>query len=242
MTSPEVSPYEGRVAVVTGTRMGLGRLLAEYLLSRGATVIGMSRGAASISDPRYAHQQVDIGDDHDVRSAFVQVGRDAGRLDILINSAAVLTSIHAMVMPAGRAEEMVRTNLLGTFFASREAAKLMRRTQYGRIVNIGSMAAALEPVGDSIYAATKSASMTLTGVLAKEFAAYGITVNTLAVSAIETEMLDQLPRERVDTVIADLPIPRIATTADITNVVDFFVSPSSSYITAQTIFLGGVRA
>jgi 3-oxoacyl-[acyl-carrier protein] reductase len=95
----------------------------------------------------------------------------------------VLTSIHALVMPATSAEAMLRTNVLGVFLASREAAKLMRRGGYGRIVTIGSMASAMEPVGDSVYAATKAASMTLTGVLAKELAGYGITVNTLAVSA-----------------------------------------------------------
>jgi len=145
-------------------------------------------------------------------------------------------------MPAESAEAMLRTNVLGVFLVSREGAKLMRRAGYGRIVNIGSMAAALEPVGDSIYAATKAASMTLTGVLAKELAGYGITVNTLAVSALETDMLRQLPRDQVDRVVAGLPLARMATPEDIFNVLDFFASPESSYVTAQSIFLGGVHA
>jgi 3-oxoacyl-[acyl-carrier protein] reductase len=84
--------------------------------------------------------------------------------------------------------------------------------------------------------------MTLTSVLAKEFAGYGITVNTVAVTALETDMLDQLPRGTVDMVVASLPIPRLATPDDILNVIDFFASPRSSYITAQTVFLGGVHA
>jgi 3-oxoacyl-[acyl-carrier protein] reductase len=137
---------------------------------------------------------------------------------------------------------MIRTNFLGSFFVSREAAKLMRKGRFGRIINIGSMAATLEPIGDSIYAAMKAASMTLAAVLAKEFAGYGITVNTLAVTALETDMLAQLPREKIDAVVAGLPIPRFATPDDIFNVVDFFASPESSYITAQTIFLGGVHS
>jgi 3-oxoacyl-[acyl-carrier protein] reductase len=163
-------------------------------------------------------------------------------VDVLVNCAAVLTSIHAMLMPAERAEEMVRTNFLGGFYVSREAAKLMRKRKSGRIINIGSMAVALEPVGDSIYAATKAASMTLTGVLAKELASYEVTVNTVAVSALETDMLRQLPREQVDRVVAGLPLARMATLDDITNVIDFFASPASGYVTAQTIFLGGVHA
>jgi 3-oxoacyl-[acyl-carrier protein] reductase len=117
----------------------------------------------------------------------------------------------------------------------------MRKSKWGRIINIGSMASTLEPIGDSVYAASKAAAMTLTGVLAKEFGSYGVTVNTLAVTAFETDMLDQLPREKVDAVIASLPLPRYPTADDITNVVDFFASPRSSYVTAQTVYLGGVH-
>lgn len=242
MTTPQDPKYAGKVVVVTGTRKGLGRMLADYFLDEGAQVIGLSRGESSISHPNYDHHRVDVGDAAAVRSVFVAISRVHGRVDIVVNNAAILTSIHAMIMPAPRAEEMLRTNFLGVFYVSREAAKLMRKHKFGRVINIGSMAAVLEPVGDSVYAATKAASMTLMGVLAKEFAGYGITVNTLSVSALETDMLDELPREKVDAVIASLPIPRLATPADIFNVVDFFASPESSYITAQTVFLGGVHS
>ena len=227
---------------VTGTRKGLGRMIAGHFLDEGARVVGMSRGEASITHASYEHHAVDVGDDVAVRALFAGIGRSHGRIDIVVNNAAVLTSIHAMLMPAPRAEEMVRTNFLGAFFVSREAAKLMRKRKFGRIINIGSMAATLEPIGDSVYAAMKTASMTLTAVLAKEFAGYGITVNTLAVTALATDMLDQLPREKVDAVVAGLPIPRLATPDDIFNVVDFFASPRSSYITAQSVFLGGVHS
>ena len=170
------------------------------------------------------------------------IARSHGRVDIAVNNAAVLTSMYAMLMPAGRAEEMVRINFLGSMFVAREAAKVMRKRSFGRIIGIGSMAATLEPVGDSVYAAMKAASMTLTAVLAKEFGGYGITVNTVAVTALETDMLDQLPREKVDAVIESLPLPRMATPDDVFNVIDFFASPRSSYITAQTVFLGGVHS
>jgi 3-oxoacyl-[acyl-carrier protein] reductase len=233
--------YADRVVVVTGARKGLGQMLVKHFLAAGAEVIGISRGEASISDRGYSHHRLDVGDEAAVRGAFVQIARERGRLDIVVNNAAVLTSMHALLMPASRAEEMIRTNVLGVLYVSREAAKLMRKPKWGRIINIGSMASTLEPIGDSIYAASKSASLTLTGVLAKEFASYGVTVNTLAVTAFETDMLAQLPREKVDAVIAGLPLPRYPTADDITNVVDFFASPRSSYITAQTVYLGGVH-
>jgi len=237
----DASTYGDRVVIVTGARKGIGRMLADHFLAGGAHVIGISRSEGSIDHPNYAHETLDVGDDGAVRELFVEVARAQGRVDIVINNAAVLTSMHAMLMPASRAEEMVRTNLLGVLYVSREAAKLMRKPKWGRIINIGSMASTLEPIGDSVYAATKAASLTLTGVLAKEFATYGITVNTLAVTAFETDMLAHLPRAKVDAVIAGLPLPRYPTADDITNVVDFFASPRSSYVTAQTVYLGGVH-
>jgi 3-oxoacyl-[acyl-carrier protein] reductase len=237
----DASAYADQVVVVTGARKGIGRMLVDHFLGGGARVIGISRGEASVDHPSYAHKTLDVGDDGAVRELFVEIARAQERVDIVINNAAVLTSMHAMLMPATRAEEMVRTNFLGVLYVSREAAKLMRKPKWGRIINIGSMASTLEPIGDSVYAATKAASMTLTGILAKEFGSYGVTVNTLAVTAFETDMLDQLPREKVDAVIAGLPLPRYPTADDITNVVDFFASPRSSYVTAQTVYLGGVH-
>jgi 3-oxoacyl-[acyl-carrier protein] reductase len=103
------------------------------------------------------------------------------------------------------------------------------------------MAASLEPMGDSVYAATKAGLSTLANVMAKEFGAMNVTCNTLGVTAIDSDMLAQLPRDKIEAIIAGLPVPRFATDADILNVVDFFASEAIGYITAQTVFLGGVN-
>ena len=144
-----VSKYAARTVVVTGSRKGLGKAIASHFLAEGAQVVGISRGTATWEHERYLHLQADIGDDRAVRAAFTRIARTFKKVDILVNNAAVLESIHALLMPAAKAEEMVRTNLLGTLFASREAAKLMQRAKWGRIINIGSMAVPLEPIGDS---------------------------------------------------------------------------------------------
>jgi 3-oxoacyl-[acyl-carrier protein] reductase len=136
---------------------------------------------------------------------------------------------------------MVNTNLMGAFLVSRESSKLMRKGKWGRIINISSMAASLEPIGDSMYAATKAGLATMTNVMAKELAPLNITCNTLAVTAIATDMLAQLPQEKVAQVVAGLPLPRFAEPDDVFNVLDFLASERSSYITAQTIHLGGVN-
>ncbi len=231
----------GKIALVTGSRRGVGRLIAEHLLDQGATVVGFARGPAAIDHPAHRHYQVDVADASAVQVAFGAVRREVGSVEIVVNNAAVLTSQYAMILPPAAAQEMLNINLFAPFMISREAAKMMRRRRWGRIINIGSMAASLEPIGDSIYAATKAGIVTLANVLAKELGPLGVTCNTLAITAIDSDMLAQLPRDKVEAIIEKLPVPRFATPDDICNVIDFLVSERSSYITAQTIWLGGVN-
>ena len=146
-----------------------------------------------------------------------------------------------MIMPLKNAIDMVNLDLLAVFFVSREVAKLMRKNSFGRIINIGSMSVRLETVGDSLYAACKAGINTMANVMAKEFSALNITCNTLGITAIETDMLSQLPKPKIDEIVRNLPIPRYAKAEDIFNVIDFFASERSSYITAQVIYLGGIN-
>lgn len=236
-----MNELNSKIALVTGSRRGIGRLVTEHLLHRGARVVGFARGEATIDHPAYRHYQVNVADASAVQAAFGALGREVGPVEIVINNAAVLTSQYAMILPPSAAQEMLNVNLFGPFMVSREAAKMMRRRKWGRIINIGSMAASLEPVGDSMYAATKAGVATLANVLARELGPLGVTCNTLAVTAIDSDMLGQLPRDKVAAIIDKLPIPRFATGDDICNVVDFLLSDRSGYITAQTIWLGGVN-
>lgn len=233
--------YEGKVALVTGARRGLGRLMAEHILRGGGRVAGFARGEETIDHPGYVHVRVDVGDAESVQAGFAELRRLTDVLHITVNNAAVLTSQYAMIMPPAAAQAMVNTNLFGAFLVSRESAKLMRKGRWGRIVNISSMAASLEPIGDSVYAATKAGLATMTNVLAKELAPLNVTCNTLAVTAIATDMLAQLPAEKVAQVVAGLPLPRFAEPDDVFNALDFLTSERSSYITAQTLHLGGVN-
>jgi 3-oxoacyl-[acyl-carrier protein] reductase len=233
--------YAGRTALVTGSRRGVGKLIADHFLEQGASVVGFAKGTSTIEHAAYHHVQVDLADAVAIGPAFASLRQSATTIDIVVNNAAVLTSQYAMIMPPGAAQAMVNVNLLAPFLVSREAAKMMRKTKWGRIINIGSMAASLEPIGDSMYAATKAGLSTLTNVMAKEFGSMNVTCNTLAITAIDTDMLSQVPRDKIEAIIAGLPIPRFANPDDILNIIDFFASERSSYITAQTIFMGGVN-
>ncbi len=233
--------YSGKTALVTGATRGVGRTIAAHFLENGAEVIGFARGEASLTGAAYRHVVVDLVDPMAIQKAFLGLHGKVAGIDIVVNNAAVLTSQYAMIMPPAAAQAMVNVNLLAPFIVSREAAKFMRKKKWGRIINIGSMAASLEPMGDSVYAATKAGLSTLANVMAKEFGAMNVTCNTLGVTAIDSDMLAQLPRDKIEAIIAGLPVPRFATDADILNVIDFFASEASGYITAQTVFLGGVN-
>lgn len=233
--------YSGKTALVTGATRGVGRTIAEHFLSQGAQVVGFARGESDIAHEAYRHIQVDLADPMAIQKAFLGLHGKVASLDIVVNNAAVLTSQYAMIMPPAAAQAMVNVNLLAPFIVSREAAKFMRKSKWGRIINIGSMAASLEPIGDSVYAATKAGLSTLANVMAKEFGPMNVTCNTLGITAIDSDMLAQLPRDKIEAIIAGLPVPRFATAEDIINVVDFFAADASSYITAQTVFLGGVN-
>ena len=236
-----MTDYAGKIALITGSSRGVGLRVSKHFLVGGATVLGVSRGEATIKSDHYHHIKVDLADADAIITAFRAVRNLVPRVDIVINNAALLTSQYSMIMPPAAAQAMVNVNLLAPFIVSREAAKLMRKTKWGRIINIGSMAASLEPVGDSVYAACKAGLSTLANVMAKEFGSFNITCNTLAITAIDSDMLRQLPRDKIEAIIAALPIPRFADIDDILNVIDFFAAERSAYITAQTVFLGGVN-
>ena len=237
--------YKGKFVLITGSSRGVGLEITKYFIKNGATVIGLSRNTSIFKNENYHHFSVNLGEPESISNVFKkEISKLFKKIDIVINNAAVMTSQYSMIMPIKNAVDMVNVNLLGVFFVSREASKLMRGKEQGRIINIGSMASSLEPIGDSIYAATKAGISTLANVMAKELSPLNITCNTLAITAIETDMLNShssSAQVKIKEIINNLPIPRIANIDDILNVIDFFSSDKSSYVTAQTIYLGGIN-
>jgi len=231
---------EGRIILITGSRKGIGRELTNHFLALGDRVIGFSRSEGTVDHDHYRHYSLDIGDGEAVATAFRAVREEFGRLDVLINNAGVLASQLALLTPNAAAESMLRTNVLGAFQVSKEAAKIMMTKRYGRILSFSSMAVALSPAGDAMYSASKAALAQFTRVFAKEIATYGITANVLGITAVETDMTAQIPKEALDAILKQLPIKRFATMAEIFHAVDFLVDRRSQAITGQTLYLGGI--
>jgi 3-oxoacyl-[acyl-carrier protein] reductase len=228
-----------RVAMVTGSRKGLGRHLATSFAERGMTVIGCSRGPFEGELPNYEHHCLDVSDEAAVRGLFKSVRKAHGRLDILVNNAGIASMNHAMLTPMATVDRVLSTNVGGTFLFCREAAKLMRKTG-GRIVNLSTVAVRLDLEGEAIYAASKAAVNSLTRILARELAPFEITVNAVGPTPVETDLIRSVPRDKLQALLDRQAIHRFGTPDDVLNVVDFFIQPQSAFVTGQILYLGGV--
>jgi 3-oxoacyl-[acyl-carrier protein] reductase len=171
---------------------------------------------------------------------FADVAEKSGRLDVLINNAGIASMNHVLLTSTAKAKEIIETNFIGTFLMCREGARLMKKNRFGRIVNLASVATPLKLEGEAVYAASKAAVISFTQVAAKELAGFGITVNAIGPTPIETDLVKSVPQEKLDQLINLQAIKRPGTFGDVANVVDFLIRPESDFITGQVIFLGGV--
>jgi 3-oxoacyl-[acyl-carrier protein] reductase len=228
------------VLLVSGSSKGIGRYLVEYYLAKDYLVAGCSRGNSSLQHENYRHFSVDVSDETKVKEMFADITRDYGRLDVLVNNAGIASMNHILLTPVETARSILETNFIGTFLLCREAAKVMRKRKFGRIVNLATVAVPLKLEGEAVYAASKAAVLTFTQVAAKELASFGITVNAVGPTPIPTDLIKAVPPEKIEKLISRQSIPRPGKLEDVSNVIDFFIQPESDFITGQVIFLGGV--
>jgi 3-oxoacyl-[acyl-carrier protein] reductase len=228
------------VTMITGTRKGIGKFLVERYVAKGHLVVGCSRGAPDWTLENYEHFEADVADEKAVVRMFGAVSKKHKRLDHLINNAGIASMNHVMLTPLTTVHEVLNTNVVGTFLFCREASRLMGRHKYGRIVNFATVATPLKLEGEAIYAASKAAIVSFTEVMARELAPLGITVNAVGPTPVPTDLVKNVPKEKMDRLIARQAIARFGTNDDVANVIDFFISRESEFVTGQTLYLGGV--
>ncbi|HVV69148.1 MAG TPA: SDR family oxidoreductase [Patescibacteria group bacterium] len=228
------------VTLITGTRKGIGKFLAHYYVQKGHQVIGCSKKQPEWELNNYQHFLADVSNEIDIQKMFQVVKKEYGRLDYLLNNAGIAAMNHSLLTPMSSVRNILNTNILGTFLLCCEATRLMARNKFGRIVNFTSIATPLKISGEAIYAASKASVNSLTQILAYELADIGITINAVGANPIYTDMIRNVPKEKLDAVLQRQAIKRFAEFEDITNVVDFFLLESSSFITGQIIYLGGI--
>ena len=229
-----------RVIIITGTRKGIGRYLAEQYLAEGDKVYGCSRRNTDLEHPNYRHTNLDVSDEAEVMSFVRNVYKENKHIDVLINNAGCAAMNHFLLTPYSTAQRVFNTNFMGTFLMCREVAKYMVKAKTGRIVNYSTVAVALNLHGELVYSASKAAVEQLTRVLADEIGESGITVNAVGPTPIDTDLIKNVPEDKLQDLLSHQCIKRFGKFEDVKNVIDFFLRPESDFITAQTIYLGGV--
>lgn len=229
-----------RIIIITGTRKGIGRYLAEQYLQEGDIVYGCSRRICDIEHPNYHHTRLDVSDEAEVVSFVRNVYKENKHIDVLINNAGCAAMNHFLLTPYTTAQRVFNTNFMGTFLMCREVAKYMVKAKTGRIVNYSTVAVALNLHGELVYSASKAAIEQLTRVLADEIGESGITVNAVGPTPIDTDLIKNVPDEKLQDLLGHQCIKRFGKFEDVKNVIDFFLRSESDFITAQTIYLGGV--
>lgn len=237
---------DGAVALVTGASRGLGAAIADGLREAGATVLGTSRDQESAG--RVAKRLgsvpvvMDVADVSSVRAGIDRAASELGRLDVLVNNAGRNIPQGVFDVDEASWNSVIDTNLKGTFFASQAAARhMVEQGEGGRIINIGSQAGVVGIEERSAYGTSKGGVVTLTKVLAIELATYGITVNTIAPTFVDTELTrntleDPEWRERI---LSRIPLRRIAEVEDVAAAAVYLASPAGAMVTGHTLLVDG---
>jgi 3-oxoacyl-[acyl-carrier protein] reductase len=187
----------------------------------------------------YWHISADVSEEQQVKELINQIRKRFDRLDVTINNAGVASMNHSLLIPAETVDRIMNINFRGTFLVSRESAKLMRKNHFGRIVNLTTIAVPMRLEGESIYIASKVAVEALTRIMSRELAEFGITVNAIGPTPIETDLIKNVPSDKINAIVKQLAIKRLGQPKDIFNVLEFLIKPESDYVTGQVIYLGG---
>ena len=244
---------QGKVALVTGARRGMGRAHALALAGQGAKVVITDIDLAEcelVADEVRAKGgdvvcfKMDVSNKADVEHVFDDVIETYGRLDILVNNAGIFTPKPFFEMTEEDWDRTIDINLKGYFFCAQRAAKEMAKNKWGRIVNIASVASGGVGVGiagGAHYTASKGGIIGMTETLAVELAPLGINVNAIGPGAIDTPMTgaENIPKEAMDALLAGVPMKRMGRPEEVSAAVVFLASDEASYITGATLYVDG---
>ncbi|WP_156541993.1 3-oxoacyl-ACP reductase FabG [Gallibacterium genomosp. 3] len=234
-----------KIALVTGASRGIGKAIAEELISKGFTVIGTAtseNGANAIS--AYLGENgkglvLDVTSLDSINHVLEQIKQEFGDIDVLVNNAGITRDNLMMRMKEEDWDIILQTNLSSVFHLSKAVLRSMMKKRFGRIISIGSVVGSMGNPGQANYCAAKAGIIGFSKALAKEVASRGVTVNVVAPGFIATDMTDALTEEQKAATLAQVPAGRLGEPKDIAKAVAFLVSDDAGYITGETLHVNG---
>ena len=238
-----------KTAIVTGAARGIGRAVALNLAESGVSLVlnyyqneeaalGLVKEIDALGG-RCVLVQGDVSNPGDAQKLIDSALENFNELDILINNAGINKDNLLIRMKEEEFQRVVDVNLLGTFYCTKYASKIMMKKRFGRIVNVSSVVGIVGNAGQSNYAASKAGIIGFTKSVAKELATRNITVNAIAPGYIKTDMTDQLSEEQKDRILSRVPLGRFGLPEDVANMVNFLISDKADYITGQVFRIDG---
>jgi NAD(P)-dependent dehydrogenase (short-subunit alcohol dehydrogenase family) len=240
---------DGRVAVVTGASEGIGRDIALGLARAGADIIVCSRREDKLKEVKREIEEtgrraevfaLDVQDIENIEQLRSFALKHFNKVDVLVNNAGFAVTKPAWDVTEGDWDAMLDIGFKGLFFCSQIIGTIMRDNNYGKIINMSSTFSRTVVRGRSVYAAIKAGVSHLTEALAVEWAPFGIRVNALGPTAVKTpSRADALKGDVLRTVIARIPLGRLATSEDLIGAIIYLAGPTSDFVTGHTLFVDG---
>ena len=241
--------FQNRIAVVTGGAVGIGFAIAQRLATSGATVALWDRDQAALAKAQAAlggrtfTQALDVSDADAVARAAAATAQALGRIDVLVCSAGIAGPNHTTwEYPLDAWRQVIDVNLNGLFYCNRAVVPVMLKNDYGRIVNIASVAGKEGNPTASAYSASKAGVIGLTKSLGKELAKTGIRVNCVTPAAVRTAIFDQISQQHIDFMLSKIPMGRFGRVDEIAAMVCWLASEECSFSTGAVFDLSGGRA
>ena len=234
-----------RTALVTGASRGIGKSIAERLADDGFFVVGTSTTDSGVENiegwlgDRGIGLMMRVEDSALVEASVQRIFERCGDVSVLINNAGITRDSLLVRMKDDEWDDVIETNLAGTFRLCKSVLRSMIKARWGRIVNVGSVVGRMGNPGQTNYAASKAGIEGFTRALAQEVGSRGITVNCVAPGFIDTDMTAALGDAQVDNLTATIPLGRIGSPRDVASAVSFLVSEDAGYITGETLNVNG---
>lgn len=241
--------FNNQTVVITGATRGIGRAISEAFLAHGAKVIGLYAGnedaARAFLDDNFSYkeqvslQRCNITSEKEILTFYQQLEKEGTSLDVLINSAGIRRDAMLAMMQYSDWQQVIDTNLTGSFLMSRGAVPLMMQNRYGRIINITSPVAHLGFAGQTNYAASKAGQIAMTRSLAKEVARKKITVNCVSPGFIATDFIADLPEKQIQEYKKMIPMRRFGKAEEVADATLFLASKKAAYISGTVLEISG---